>query len=82
MHYDFTGIFTGMKNLESIAVGHCTLRPFTMRLLEGFFLEGRFLRAIPIFPPLRGGLLYTSFGGVILELTILNLLCLCLINYG
>ena len=53
-----------------------------MRLLEGSFLEGHFLRAIPKFPPLRGGLLYTSFGGVILEFSFLNLTCFSVIYYG
>ena len=58
------------------------VRPFTMKFLEGEVLEENVLRAIPKLLPLKGGLLYTSFGGVVLELTTLTVLCLYLIYNG
>ena len=53
-----------------------------MKFLEGEVLEENVLRAIPKLLPLKGGLLYTSFGGVVLELTTLTVLCLYLIYNG
>ena len=51
--------------------GHQGVRPFTMKFLEGGVLENKFPRAIPKLLPLRGGLLYTSIGYVVLELSTL-----------
>ena len=42
-----------------------------MNFLEGEVLEKQFPRAIPKLLPLMGGLLYTSYGYVVLELSTL-----------
>ena len=42
-----------------------------MKFLEGGVLENKFPRAIPKLLPLRGGLLYTSIGYIVLELSTL-----------